>query len=480
LRYGLRPWLHRPPDDKVALKIEAAIPELRSRFIASIQLTRREEEHSRPLVRALVKETVEVTRDLPFDRVVETGARNRWLQIAAGAVALGGSLWWWGGSASWPLLQRAFLLNVAKPSNTKILSFPGDRVAAVGDDLRMDVLTGGIIPTGGKLFVQPAGKPVQEFTLDPDPANPARFVRTLLSLQESFRYWVHLGDAKSPRATVTVRPRPTVLEVTFNQQWPAYTGLPPQRRTPADLKILAGSKLEATIKANVPLGAAEIQLLDPARKTTGRFPMTLQGTPPIQGIGAATIPLKDATGLTFALKDEAGVESRGLTNYRLEIVPDQAPTLAILWPQRREELVTARATLLIAFEARDDFGLGGIKLHYAVNWSEGAPHRTLELDLGAGSPKALTRRFEWNLGRMTPALKEGDIVDFWFEATDSNDATGPGVMVLPEHYQARVVSEEEKRADLAARLADTLQGLNDVRQGQETLAHELGELIHEK
>jgi hypothetical protein len=54
------------------------------------------------------------------------------------------------------------------------------------------------------------------------------------------------------------------------------------------------------------------------------------------------------------------------------------------------------------------------------------------------------------------------------------------VTVLPQHYQARVVSAEEKRADLAARLGDTLQGLNDVRLGQEELARRLGEIIQEK
>jgi hypothetical protein len=44
-RFGIRPWLNRPGDDQVALAIERALPELRSRFIAAIQLSRQPQEH---------------------------------------------------------------------------------------------------------------------------------------------------------------------------------------------------------------------------------------------------------------------------------------------------------------------------------------------------------------------------------------------------------------------------------------------------
>ena len=42
------------------------------------------------------------------------------------------------------------------------------------------------------------------------------------------------------------------------------------------------------------------------------------------------------------------------------------------------------------------------------------------------------------------------------------------------------MSEEEKRADLANRLNDTLQNLDAVRQSQQDLATRLGDLIREK
>jgi hypothetical protein len=354
---------------------------------------------------------------------------------------------------------------------------------AIGDDLRLEALTAGVLPPAGRLRVQTKGAKPVDFTLDADPANPARFLRVLQAVQEGFRYRLELGDTRTEWAEVRARPRPTVQSVAFEQTWPEYTGIPPERRGSADLKILAGSRLGATIQTNVPLREAAIQLVDAARKPRASFPMRPAAPsdsrlPAWQGV--AQIPAKDVAGLTFRLVDSEGVEGKSMAVYRIEVVPDQPPTLGVLWPARREELVTTRAVLLVAFEAKDDFGIGTVKLHYAVNWTPGGAHRSIDLDLGEVSPKALTRRFEWHLARLDPPLKEGDVIDYWLEVLDRNNVTGPGVATLPEHYQARVVSEDEKRADLAARLTDTLQGLNDLRQNQEDLARRLGEIIYEK
>ena len=480
-KFGMRRWLHRPDEDRIALAVERALPELRSRFIASVQLARRQDHHTHPLVRALLIQTTEKARALPFEKVVPTERLRRWLLAALGCAIVGAALFWSGGNASWPLLERAFLFNTPKPSDTRIVSFTGDRVIAIGDDIRLEATVEGVIPLSGRVRVQTAGGKPAEFTLDADPVKPARFLRGIQAVQQDFRYRIELGDTHTEWAEVRARPRPVIQLLTFEQRWPDYTGMPPQRRTSGDLKILAGSKLAATLRTNVPLREAAMQLLGPDQKVRDAFSMQpVAGAKEPEWRGIAQIPAKDVSGLTFQLADLEGVQSGAMAAYRVDIIPDHPPTLAILWPPRREELVTARATLLVAFETTDDYGIDRVKLHYAVNWAPGNTHRSLDMDLGEVGPKTLTRRFEGHLGRMDPPLKEGDVIDFWLEATDRNNVTGPGVAAMPEHYRARVVSEEEKRADLAARLTDTLQGLNDLRQNQEDLARRLGDIIYEK
>jgi hypothetical protein len=482
--FGIRVWMRVPQADSIALAIERAVPEFRTRFIAAVQLSRRPEDAALPLVKALVKDTTEIARGVSLDVVVKTDQLRRWASVAGILVVIALGAWWLGGKVSLPLFKRALLSDTPVPRNTQITSFTGDRVIALGDDFRIEATAAGAVPAGGKLWMKIGRGKRQDFAFDADPLNPARFFRTLQSVQEGFQYGIELGDNKTPPATVSVRPRPTILGLECEQRWPDYTKVPPQRRSPGELKLLAGSRLVARMKPGAVLREAFMQLVgsDRARVIT-EVPMKADLAMPGQiapWSGEVPIPPGGISGLTFRLVDEAGVESKGMAVYRIDIIPDQPPTLQVIWPERREELVTTRATLVVAFEAQDDFGIGRVKLHYAVNWSEGAAHRTIDLELGGAEPKNLTRRFDWKLGRLSPPLREGDVMDYWFEVVDTNDTTGPGVSILPEHYQARVVSDEDKRADLAARLQDTLRGLNDVKNSQEDLARRLGELIHEK
>jgi hypothetical protein len=74
---------------------------------------------------------------------------------------------------------------------------------------------------------------------------------------------------------------------------------------------------------------------------------------------------------------------------------------------------------------------------------------------------------------------EGQTIEWWVEAQDANDVTGPG-KTESEHFLARVVSDEEKRADLMSRLGNYLDQINEVSETQRDLSARLGQLITEK
>ena len=381
------------------------------------------------------------------------------------------------GSASWALFQRALLFDVAVPRMTQIKTFTGNRIIALGDDIRIEATAGGVIPAVGKLRLKSLLGNQQEFSLD---ATPGGFSRTLQSVQESFDYVIELGDSRSAKSRVKVRPRPSVAKVEATQVWPDYTALPPRTRLMSDLKLLAGSKLQLRLKASANLRSATLRFLGADQKSVvlESSMKMVSGAPLSEWEITAEVPASDAAGVAFHLVDEEGVESKTTTIYRLEVVPDKAPEVRVLWPVRREELVTRGATLLLSFEAKDDYGIAKVRLNYGVNLNANEPHKTVDLDLAGAVSTNVTRRFEWQLDRIGAA--EGDVIDYWLEVVDGNTATGPGVGTLAEHYQARVVSEAEKRADLAARLDDTLRGLSDVKDGQEELSKRLGEMIQIK
>jgi hypothetical protein len=126
---------------------------------------------------------------------------------------------------------------------------------------------------------------------------------------------------------------------------------------------------------------------------------------------------------------------------------------------------------LIAFQATDDFGVAKVLLHYIVNHVE---EKVISLDLGGATPRELERRFEWNLAALK--LGPGGLIEYWMEAVDGNDVTGPG-RVVTDRARIKIVSEAEKRAELEERANDALGSLDQVGQSEDDLARKLGTLI---
>jgi len=478
--FGLRPWRRGLDDEVIALMIERARPEFRSRFIAAVQLAKSPEAATSPsLVKALVAETTAMSATMDFSSVVDATRMRSSTRFAVLAVLLTALLAMAGGHRTWPLIQRALLGTNPVPRKTLLLQIDAPRLLAVGEDWRIAVRAGGIVPEQGRLRIKTASGRRQVFELLPDGARPA-FARGLQSVQESFSAVVELGDAESESIAVRVQSRPAVAGVECRQNFPAYTKLPAQRRALVDLKILAGSTLALKVRTNSAVKAGEIRLLGAERdKVVKTAPLALDAKDGRSLVGAIEIPAQGVGGMTIHLIDTEGIESRNAAIYPIEVVLDQPPTIKLLWPDRREELLTREATMLLAFEAQDDFGIAKVRLHYAVDWVEGAPHRTIELDAGSTLPRELVRRFNWRIGQITPHVEVGSVIDYWLEVRDANDVSGPGIAFL-EHFQARVVSEAEKRADLANRLNDTMTGLNGVREGQEEINRRLGEIIFAK
>jgi hypothetical protein len=196
--------------------------------------------------------------------------------------------------------------------------------------------------------------------------------------------------------------------------------------------------------------------------------------------------------------DTENMESRDSAVYRVDVIPDKAPAVKITYPERKEELITRHATMLIGIDALDDFAIAKLRLRYKIASDPaqlssptppaaaqfvGAVSRyiedVIELDLEEANPQRVRRRLEWRIGDFRPTLSEGTAIEYWIEAEDNNNATGPGI-ASSEHQLAKVVSEAEKRADLLNRAGDTLGSITDVTTDQEKLNRNLGTIIREK
>ena len=475
-RYVLMPIRRQPDDDAVALRIEKARPQFRSRLISSVQFARPgviPPGAATSLARMTIAETEALAAPMNFADVISTKELNKVLIWAFAVLLLGIFSFMYGGAVSVDLLKRALLTSTLVPRHTRVDVLTGDTRIGRGDTIRIEAMARGVVPRAGRLIVKMSGKRTQEYTLDKD--SEGKFVRALENVQQNFDYTVRLNDGVSRAHHIEVVPRPTTASIQCEQTFPAYTKLPNTKRSLGDLTLLAGSKLSLVVTATRDIKQASIRLVG----LSNDVPMQLDAQNPRELRGEFAIPTKGLSGFSIEMLDTSGMASRDSAVYRIDVIPDRAPKVKIVYPDRREELVTRQALQPIGFEGNDDFRIALARMRYRVGESEDAEIKTIELDLGTNVVKEMKNRYEWNIREFQPPLPEGTRIEFWLEAQDNNDVTGPGIG-MTEHQLLRVVSENEKRADLLNRAGDFLGTINDVTGDQEKLNFTLGTLIYER
>jgi hypothetical protein len=494
LKMVVHPFLRQPDDDDLALMVERARPEFRGRLIAATQLTRSPDVAgtSAAMVDALVEETEAHAQPVDFQKIVPLDRLRRFgmLALVVFVMGLGGFIY--GRAVTVDLLKRVFLSNIPVPRKTRVVVIDGNKIVGRGDSVRLEAFAQGIIPGTGRVEIRYPSRRTQSYPLEQNRDNKIHFGRTIENVQESFTYTVFLNDGHSDTFTVTTVARPTVATMECEQVFPAYTGLPPTRRPVGDLALLAGSTLKLNITATKDLQSAAIRLSG----VDAEIPLQLNA--PRKLAGEFVIPPKGLNGFSIFMLDTEDMESRDTAVYRIDVVPDKAPVVKITYPERKEELITRHATMIIGIDALDDFAIAKLRLRYKIasdpaqlssptpptaSQFVGAVSRyiedSIELDLDDGNPQRVRRRLEWKIGEFRPTLSEGTAIEYWIEAEDNNSATGPGI-ASSEHQLAKIVSEAEKRADLLNRAGDTLGSISDVATDQEKLNRNLGTIIREK
>jgi hypothetical protein len=249
----------------------------------------------------------------------------------------------------------------------------------------------------------------------------------------------------------------------------------------SNLVLLAGSRLEVKATSTQPLRGAVILL----QGVSGPVPMTLDsaGT---QVQGEIPIPSKNLTGFSIRLTDQAGLSSADETVFPITIEPDRPPVVKILQPSEAHTTVTMAARPVIVFDASDDYGIAHLTLHYQRAATQiagdvtGAPTTPQSISIPVKAPAGGSRyEVPFDLAGASPPWREGDLIDYWIEATDNNDVTGPGVTTTARR-QFEIVSPEAKQAEIMDRLRQAAASLGSLSDAQEKASHDVGKAIPQK
>ncbi len=322
--------------------------------------------------------------------------------------------------------------------------------------------------------------------LDQSKEDAALYSAVLTSVQESFTYRVRVYDGKTETFDVKVTPRPTVVKVNCKVTYPQYTELGTVDKPSGDLSLLIGSKLHVEITASKRLRATSgsgddanyVQIFT-SEKGAGSPRSPLAVKPGKQDeLTCELTPEASTAAFSVHLVDDEGVESKDSAVYRIDMLSDRPPVVRVTAPERKEVLVTRQSTMEVGYAAEDDYGLGNVTLRYRVD--EGDEHAVaLPFEANAKSARG---SYTWAFsGVPLPPGKqtmEGSVIEYWIEAQDRNDVSGPS-KTATEHYQARVVSRDDKQKELIERTGEQLNIMRSITERQEETSKQLGSVIEQ-
>lgn len=488
----LAPLFLKPLDlEACALKVEKHWPGFRGRMIATVQFGKgRSSADSPELIAVLQQETDGRTATMNFGEIVKTKSMTRrfWAALLLIAIFVGTFILAEPGSIA--LIKRVFLIPAPVPRKTEVIVLTGDKTIPAGESVLLEAQAKGIIPSHGRATIKDDTGKIREITMDPEKGASDKFSLKVDRIETPISYTITLNDATSDSFTIKTIPRPLVTSIDCEQVYPEYTGLPNAKRTVGNLALLGGSKLKIKAKANCKLTKAVAKTLG-SEKT---IPLKVSGDDDNEITGQIDIPATDLTGFSILITNVAGIVAGDETQYRVDLIPDRPPTVELTFPERLRELNTLKAHPTIAFVATDDYGLYKVSLCYrivadadaaATNDANGNPvpppaATKIEMMIPKDThPTSMKNRYPLEFSSIKPPVKEGQTIEYWMEAEDGNNITGPGI-TDSEHHTIKVVSELEKKSDIMNRWVDELSTITEVSSTQQKVNQDLGDIIQGK
>ncbi|HEV3024072.1 MAG TPA: hypothetical protein VGX76_16465, partial [Pirellulales bacterium] len=486
----VRRWLEDRRDDFFAAVVEERHPHLHNRLINGLQLGRGNDYGSPRLIEAIVGDALEATAELDLAGTLDRRALVRTACVLGAAAAV------LAGYAMSPRFANG-LSRVLTPwadippyTATQVASVkPGDKQVIEGQSVPLAAELTGRLPESARIFIRSDGKPWRALAMrTADPLRKDRFGYTVQQANESFDYYVAAGDGRSRQYRIDVVERPRVERLAVRYTPPPYTQHAPSTPEKFDGEIagLCGTTVELELTATKPLKEA-VLLLDAGeplamsqdggdgsgnradRRAGGRAGGRTWRTSFVIWSGEADKKSAKAEGAIVGRRivtparyqvKLAATDGSDLLDplwHAIEAVPDQPPAVAVTQPGRDVQVQPDEA-VAIEVVAKDDFGVGLVRMAYRVNDSRDV--RELAAFPAEGPAKTeLVHRHEWKLG--AGGLKAGDLVQYWAEAADRNDVTGPGT-ARSHPYSILIRSPEQVLAKLEFQLDDYAQALEEL------------------
>ena len=461
-------------DETLALEIERKNKDFDSRLISSIQFAKRQaafpENAPMSMIHNMILETKDASKKFNFLKIVNPKALTRATLIFFVIIITSG-IWVYSEKDNIPILvKRALGEQIEIPRDTTIIEEPNISKVGIGDNIQMTfkVKSKKTSELKANLNIEYNSGRNVKVSLERTEKEPDTYTGTIEDVPESFSFDAQIDDAKTKTLTVTAIERPTIKNISATQVYPEFTKQSPTNHVPGDFTFFPGSEVTINIESSKELDSGNLKFLG----LDNQMPLSVNEANKKEGVAKIKIPSQSLSGFSVSLTDSEEMDSKNNAIYKISLLTDLPPEIRITYPKRSEELVTRKATLLIKYEAIDRFGVNSINLKYKREENEIV---TIPLMKEESSKKQISDSYEWNLGSLKTGLSEGDQIEYWLEASDQN-ISGLNIS-SSEKLSLKVVTPEEKRADLLGRTSDALGSVDEATNDQENLNKDLESII---
>ncbi len=465
LKWVVNRWLDDRRDDFFAALAGREHPELNDNLIHALQLGRIERPgYSPQLVRRIVEDAATATAGLDLSDSLDTRPAKRAGVFAGVALLLIGIYALASAPRFFNGLTRVLLPTaaVAPFTATRVLDDsiqPGNNRVPEGSTVAIQGRVDGVIPPSADLFRRNGSGPWSSLAMKPDPKKEGVFAGTVAQVSESFDYRIVAGDGRSRTYHVEVVKRPRLASLAVTTTPPAYTAKKPNHAAGSDGEIvgLTGTSVTVALKATKPLKQATIvtergetlAFSHPSESDTWTASFTI-GSRDAKTIEGGGRRIDGPTRYQIKMLDTDGYESADPLWRSIAAIRDQPPVVTIADPGRDLQ-VKPGAVVPITVDARDDHGIGSVRLVYRVN-DETAIEELAAFSHDAGKPDLATSdRFSWTLSG--PKLKPGALVQYWAIVSDRDTVSGPGTSES-RRFSVFLSSPEQAVARLDMEVAD--------------------------
>jgi hypothetical protein len=481
----VRPLVHRPSLEDLALKVEDRFPQLANRLIGALQLSRNlrdnPEGYSTDMILAVIGQADSVSADLDLKEIIETGPMKKIGRVAAGLAifSLVFALIFPGTFRSSLYIFSRPLTEFATPQKFFFVISPGDREVVKYSDVRIKINAEGEKPKRVDLFwrnegstwnkeklalkARPAGARGQEMaTAEPD------FSHEFKEVKRNFEYYAEARGIESEHYSITVVDKPRVVGLKLTFVYPRYTQLRTQvvDENDGNITALGGTKVRIEARVNKELERAEIVFSDSTRKRA-----KIEGN-----VALGEILVRKDDSYFIGLWDKNGNQNQDPIEYRITKIDDQFPYVEILEPGYDQDLTESmRVGLLV--RVTDDYGFSRLKLAYQII-SEGieGEERSLSIDIPHNNRTELNVEYVWNLSNML--LMPGDLVKYRAVVYDNDSFSGPK-KAESQSYYLRLPSLDEIIAEVEREQEGQIVDLETVLRGQRELKKKIEDLSQE-